>query len=57
MSPVPQISLAGFNLAGGHLKLLPGIVVPPHGTAELVAYLALADSLAEAWRYVALKDL
>ena len=56
-SPVPLVTLAAFNQAGGHLKLLPDITVPPHGSAELVAYLAVSDTLEEARRYSCLRDL
>ena len=52
------VSLAGFGRDGTHFKLLPPRpLVPARGTLEITGYLALAGDLAEARRWLALKEL
>lgn len=46
--------LADWGEDGGHLFCYQPATIPPHGQSELVAYLALADSLDTARRYAAL---
>lgn len=52
------VSLAGFGRDGTHFKLLPARpLIPANGTLEITGYLALAADLAEARRWLALKDV
>lgn len=51
-----RIELSDWGVNGGHLMFYNDIVLEPLGSHDLVAYLALAESLAEARRYEALTD-
>ena len=46
-----QVELADWGVDGGHVMIYNYITLAPHGSHELVAYLALAESLDEARRY------
>lgn len=57
ISPLPQAQMSGWGKDGGHLALLPHLMVPANGSAEVVAYIVLADDLESVKHFAALKDL
>ncbi|MFN2272468.1 MAG: GNAT family N-acetyltransferase [Anaerolineae bacterium] len=51
------LGLTDWGKDGGHFWFDDDLTIAPHGTCELVAYLALAESLEEARRYESMKQL
>ncbi|MEE8389700.1 MAG: GNAT family N-acetyltransferase [Anaerolineae bacterium] len=51
-----RIELNDWGVDGGHLVFYNTITLAPHGSHEMVAYLALAESLEEARRYGSLAE-
>jgi RimJ/RimL family protein N-acetyltransferase len=51
------LGLTDWGKDGGHFWFDDELTIAPHGTCELVAYLALAESLEEAKRYESMKRL
>jgi ribosomal protein S18 acetylase RimI-like enzyme len=51
-----RIELSDWGVDGGHLVFYNYPVLAPHGTHEMVAYLALTESLEEAERYASLAE-
>ena len=49
-----RVELSDWGVDGGHLMFYNNVVLTPHGSHEMTAYLALAESLAEAERYGAM---
>lgn len=56
VSPYPITRMIDWG-TGGHLSFFADVDVPPEGVVERVVYLALSPSLAEAKRYIPLKDV
>jgi hypothetical protein len=56
VSPYPNTRMIDWG-TGGHLSFFADVDVPPEGAVEREIYLALCPSLAEAKRYIALKDV
>jgi hypothetical protein len=50
------VELANWGVDGGHLFFYNRVTLAPQGSHELVAYLALTESLEEARRYEAMKQ-
>jgi hypothetical protein len=46
-----QAQVSDWGVDGGYLMAYNHVVLPPHSSYELVAYLALAESVEEAQRY------
>jgi hypothetical protein len=53
-TPDAWVEISDWGQDGGHLFGFRRVLIPPQGHAEMVVYLALADSLADARRYAAL---
>jgi hypothetical protein len=51
------LGLMDWGKDGGHFWFDDDLTIAPHSTCELVAYLALAESLEEAKRYESMKQL
>jgi hypothetical protein len=51
------VGLMDWGKDGGHFWFDDDLTIAPHGNCELVAYLALAESLEEAKRYESMKQL
>ena len=51
-----RVELRDWGVDGGHLLFYNHPVLKPHGTHEMVAYLALAESLEEAEQYASLAE-
>jgi hypothetical protein len=52
-----RIELSDWGVEGGHPFAYNRAVLPPHGSHEMVTYLALCGSLEEAKRYGGLAEI
>jgi RimJ/RimL family protein N-acetyltransferase len=56
VSPYPSVRLNDWDDMGGHLGFVGSMSIPASAVAERVCYIALCNGVAEARRYVPLKD-